>query len=62
MLEASNLVSIASVPSFFGRVFESLYGLTKTGDTTSAFIEYADGVNYLSKRHTSSEWCEASIW
>lgn len=57
MLEASEFDSINNISPFLRELVDGLCGLTKSTETTSAFIEYVDTVNILFKRHRSFEWC-----
>lgn len=53
MLEDSDFDSIENVSTFLCRLVDSLFGLTKTGKTNSAFTEYINMVNFLFKGHES---------
>lgn len=60
MLKASNLDFVDNVSPVFGGLVDSICGLTKPGEITSAITKHVDIVKYSFKQHKSLKWCDAS--
>lgn len=55
-LKAYDFNSIHMLLLFLNGPFDGLCGLTKTDETTRASTAYVDMINFLFRRHMSSEW------